>query len=66
MTLKNNDNDQLIETMTLLMLEKTQRRQCGVLCIELMIDQVKGPFSKKIYWWFLRVIMLNTIQFDIR
>ncbi len=47
MTLKNNDSDQLIETMTLLILVNTQCLQCGVLSIDLMIDQVKEPFLKK-------------------
>ena len=47
MTLKNNDNDQLIETMTLLMLVNTQSRRFGVLSIDLMIGQVKEPLLKK-------------------
>ena len=47
MTLKNNDNDQLIETMTLLMLVSTQSRRFGVLSIDLMIGQVKEPLLKK-------------------
>ena len=47
MTLKNHDSDQLIETMTLLILVNTQCLQCGVLSIDLMIDQVKEPFLKK-------------------
>ena len=47
MTLKNNDNDQLIETMTLLMLVNTQSRRFGVLSIDLIIDQVKEPLLKK-------------------
>jgi len=45
MAVKN--NNQLIETMTLLMLVNTQCLQCGVLSIDLMIDQVKEPFLKK-------------------
>jgi flagellar motor component MotA len=45
MTVKN--NNQLIETMTLLIMVNTQYRQCGVLSIDLMIDQVKEPFLKK-------------------
>ena len=47
MTLKNNDNDQLIETMTLLILVNTQSRRFGVLSIDLMIGQVKEPLLKK-------------------
>jgi len=47
MTVKNNDNDQLIETMTLLMLVNTQSRRFGVLSIDLMIGQVKEPLLKK-------------------
>ena len=47
MTLKNNDNDQLIETMTLLILVNTQSRRFGVLSIDLIIDQVKEPLLKK-------------------
>ena len=47
MTLKNHDNDQLIETMTLLMLVNTQSRRFGVLSIDLMIGQVKEPLLKK-------------------
>ena len=47
MTIKNNDNDQLIETMTLLMLVNTQSRRFGVLSIDLIIDQVKEPLLKK-------------------
>ena len=45
MTVKN--NNQLIETMTLLMLVNTQSRRFGVLSIDLMIDQVKEPLLKK-------------------
>ncbi len=41
MTVKN--NAQLIEKMTLLILVNTQCLQCGVLSIDLMIDQVKEP-----------------------
>ena len=47
MTIKNNDNDQLIEIMTLLMLVNTQSRRFGVLSIDLIIDQVKEPLLKK-------------------
>ena len=45
MTAKN--HDQLIETMTLLMLVNTQSRRFGVLSIDLIIDQVKEPLLKK-------------------
>ena len=45
MTVKN--NAQLIEKMTLLILVNTQCLQCGVLSIDLMIDQVKEPLLKK-------------------
>ena len=45
MTVKN--NNQLIETMTLLMLVNTQSRRFGVLSIDLIIDQVKEPLLKK-------------------
>ena len=45
MTAKN--HDQLIETMTLLMLVNTQSRRFGVLSIDLMIGQVKEPLLKK-------------------
>ena len=58
MTIKN--NAQLIETMTLLILVNTQWLQCGVLSIDLMIDQVKEPFLKKgLYWWLLMVMIPN-------
>lgn len=45
MTAKN--NDQLIETITLLILVNIQSLQCGVLSIDLMIDQVREPSLKK-------------------
>ena len=45
MTAKN--NAQLIETITLLMLVNIQCLQCGVLSIDLMIDQVREPSLKK-------------------
>ena len=45
MTVKN--NAQLIETMTLLILVNTQCFHCGVLSIDLIIDQVKEPLLKK-------------------
>ena len=45
MTVKN--NNQLIETMTLLMLVNTQSRRFGVLSIDLMIGQVKEPLLKE-------------------
>ena len=45
MTVKN--NAQLIEIMTLLILVNTQCLQCGVLSIDLMIDQVKESLLKK-------------------
>ena len=45
MTAKN--NAQLIETITLLMLVNIQCLQCGVLSINLMIDQVREPSLKK-------------------
>ena len=45
MTGKN--NDQLIETITLLILVNIQSLQCGVLSIDLMIDQVREPSLKK-------------------
>ena len=45
MTAKN--NDQLIETITLLMLVNTQCLQRGVLSIDMMIDQVREPSLKK-------------------
>ena len=45
MTVKN--NAQLIEKMTLLILVNTQCLQCGVLSIDLIIDQVKEPLLKK-------------------
>ncbi len=47
MTLKNNDNDQLIETMTSLMLIHYQCHQHGCLCIQTVTDQVKEPLLKK-------------------
>ena len=47
MTVKNNDNDQLIETMTSLMLIHYQYRQHGCLCIQTVVDQLKEPFLKK-------------------
>ena len=47
MTLKNNDNDQLIETMTSLMLIHYQCHQHGCLCIQTVADQVKEPLLKK-------------------
>ena len=45
MTAKN--NAQLIETIALLMLVNIQCLQCGVLSIDLMIDQVREPSLKK-------------------
>ena len=45
MTAKN--NAQLIETITLLILVNIQSLQCGVLSIDLMIDQVREPSLKK-------------------
>ena len=45
MTVKN--YAQLIEKMTLLILVNTQCLQCGVLSIDLMIDQVKEPIILK-------------------
>ena len=45
MTAKN--NDQLIETITLLILVNIQSLQSGVLSIDLMIDQVREPSLKK-------------------
>ena len=45
MTAKN--NAQLIETITLLMLVNIQCLQCGVLSIDLMIDQVRESSLKK-------------------
>ena len=47
MTVKNNDNDQLIETMTSLMLIHYQCHQHGCLCIQTVTDQVKEPLLKK-------------------
>ena len=47
MTVKNNDNDQLIETMTSLMLIHYQYCQHGCLCIQTVVDQLKEPFLKK-------------------
>ena len=47
MTLKNNGNEQLIETMTSLMLIHYQYRQHGCLCIQTVVDQLKEPFLKK-------------------
>ena len=47
MTVKNTDNDLLIETMTLLMLVNAQSRRFGVLSIDLIIDQVEEPLLKK-------------------
>ena len=47
MILKNNDNDQLIETMTSLMLIHYQYCQHGCLCIQTVVDQLKEPFLKK-------------------
>ena len=47
MTVKNNGNDQLIETMTSLMLIHYQYRQHGCLCIQTVVDQLKEPFLKK-------------------
>ena len=46
-TVKNNDNDQLIETMTSLMLIHYQYCQHGCLCIQTVVDQLKEPFLKK-------------------
>ena len=40
-TVKNNDNDQLIETMTSLMLIHYQYRQHGCLCLQTVVDQLK-------------------------
>ncbi len=45
MTAKN--DAQLIETITLLILVNIQSLQCGVLSIDLMIDQVREPSLKK-------------------
>ena len=45
MTVKN--NDQLIETMTSLMLIHYQCHQHGCLCIQTVTDQVKEPLLKK-------------------
>ena len=45
MTVKN--NAQLIGKMTLLILVNIQCLQCGVLSIDLIIDQVKEPLLKK-------------------
>ena len=45
MTAKN--NAQLIETITLLILVNIQSLQCGVLSIDLMIDQVRESSLKK-------------------
>ena len=45
MTVKN--NNQLIETMTSLMLIYYQCHQHGCLCIQTVTDQVKEPFLKK-------------------
>ena len=45
MTAKN--NAQLIETITLLILVNIQSLQCGILSIDLMIDQVREPSLKK-------------------
>ncbi len=47
MTVKNNGNDQLIETMTSLMLIHYQYRQHGCLCIQTVVDQLQEPFLKK-------------------
>ena len=47
MTLKNNGNEQLIETMTSLLLIHYQYRQHGCLCIQTVVDQLKEPFLKK-------------------
>ena len=47
MIVKNNDNDQLIETMTSLMLIHYQCHQHGCLCIQTVADQVKEPLLKK-------------------
>ena len=45
MTVKN--NTQLFETISLLILIEIQSRQCGVLSVEPMIDQVKEPLLKR-------------------
>jgi len=47
MTLKNHDSDQLIETMTSLILIYTHCGRYTVLSIDLMIDQVKDPFLRQ-------------------
>ena len=47
MTVKNNDNDQLIETMTSLILIYTHCGRYTVLSLEPIINQIKDPFLQQ-------------------